>query len=298
MRTAATSLVALGVLVAGRASADGELREAVIAHNLELQLKVPSSVVYDSARLGRVVLPVRVTITNRGAAPVPLDPKGLKLSARSALASYPCDAHVPSERWPEALGPGETFASDRVAVCETTLPGRYDVELRWAGATDSDAPAAVSAFTLDPGPLPPVRLSTRHELVASVTGTREVRPSNEPGKVRIVLAVVNTGPVSTTLSPLVIDTKLRQRGKTFFCHDRRTVQLTGVLGPGKLHVVWMPLSCAVPYEGDWDTTVEVGEPKTPMVRLQPLVVHVEEVPDMMRPAPVLPSPAPTTPTPR
>lgn len=287
MRARKVSVLVLALAVTGHAGAEpeGTLKDTVVAHNLEVKLKAPPSMVYDPARLGHVVMPARVTIANRGASTVPLDPKGLRLAARGALATYPCEARAAGERWPESLGPGESLSSERVPVCETALPGRHELEVRWAGQPDSEGPIATSSFTIEPGALPPVRLASRPELAATVTGSREVRPSSEPGKVRIVLGIVNAGPTITSLSTLIVDTTLRQRGRTFSCRDRRTVQLTGMLRSGRMHVVWMPLSCAVPYEGDWETTVEVGEPKTPMVKLQPHVVHVEAAPDAMQTAP-------------
>jgi hypothetical protein len=284
MRVQTLSVLVLALSMwGGRAGAEPDgLRDTVVAHDLEVGLKVPPSVVYDPARLGHVILPVRVTITNRSARSVALDPKGIKLSARNALATYACDVGVPRERWPEALAPGQSISSERTPVCETTLPGRHDLDVRWAGQGDGEAPIATSAFTILPGVLPPVPLVSRPELVATATGSREVRPSNEAGKVRIILGIVNTSRTLTSLSPLVIDTTLRQRGRTFSCRDRRTVQLAGMLAPGQMHVIWMPLACAVPYEGDWDSTVEVGEPATPMVKLPALVVHVQATPNEMQ----------------
>lgn len=279
MRLRLAPLTALALLAARPAGAEplaeDTLRESVVTQALDVKVKGPAEILFDPARLGHVSLPTRVSITNRGAAPVPLDPKGLRFAARGSLAAYACDGREPRERWPETIAPGETLTSDHVVTCETALPGRHELEVRWASASASDPEIAVSAFTLKPGATPPVHLSSRPELVATVTGSRAVRPSNEPGKVRMVLGIVNAGPTITTLSTLVVDITLRQKGKTFSCRDRRTVSLSGMLGTGKMHVVWLPLGCAVPYEGDWETTVEIGEPGTPMVRLQRHVVRVQ-----------------------
>lgn len=291
-RLAALVLV-LASASAGRASADGAadgkdppLRETVLAYRVEAKLKVPASVVFEPARLGHAVLPARLALTNLTRAAVPLGSRHVEFLARGALAAYACEVRAPDgDRWPAALEPGSTTNVERTIACETALPGAYEIEARFEGTPAADPPLASAPLQIDPGPSPPVPLSTRPALRAIATGTREVEPSQVPGRVRIVLGLTNATARPVPLPTVVIETALHLRGSTLTCRDRREVALTGELGAGRQHALWMPLSCAIPKEGDWEVDVDVGEPSGPPVRLPKHVVHVSVVAQPPPPAP-------------
>ena len=280
-RASAAALVAIAALAPRHAGADDEgstLRETVLAYRIGARLRAPASVPYDPTRLGHVVLEAKLALTNKSATTAPLGQRELRWTARGAVATYPCEAAPrESDRWPAALPAGDTFVIEREAACDTVLPGPHVLEVRWAGEPDTDAPLASTPFDIEPGPNAPVPLSTRPGLRVVVSGTREARPSTVPGRVRIVLGLVNATAAPLSLPSVIVHTGLHMRGSSVTCRDDRRVELSGALPPGKLHVVWMPLACALPYEGIWETDVDVGEPGAPTVRAPRHTVRVQEV---------------------
>jgi hypothetical protein len=262
----------------GKASPPGKdptLRETVMAYRVDAKLRVPASVVFDPTLLGHAVLPARVSLTNQTGAAMPLGPRQLDFLARGVLATYPCEVRAPDgDRWPAALEPGTTTNVERTIACDTTLPGAYEIEARFADAEGTDPPLASAPLVIDAGASGPVALSTRPWLRAVATGTRAIVPSREPGRVRMVLGLTNATAHPVPLPIVVIETSLHLRGSPIACKDRREVALTGELGAGKQHVIWMALPCAIPTEGVWEVDVEVGEPSGPPVRLPRHVVHV------------------------
>ncbi len=279
--------VAAASLLTGGASADASdaakegsssVRDAVLAYRVDARLRTPAAVAFDAPRLGHAVLPARLTLTNHAGTPVPLGARKVDFLARGTLAVYPCEVRAPEgDRWPATLDPGESVEAERTVACETTLPGAYVLEARWASAPTTDAPLASAPFQIEPGQSPPVPLSTRPALLAVATGTREADRPQPPGRVRIVLGLANATARAVPLPTIVIETSLHLRGSPLTCKDRREVPLTGELGPGRQHVVWMPLSCALPTEGVWEVDVDVGEPSGPPVRLPRHVVRVSAV---------------------
>lgn len=272
--------------VEAAADDDTSIRDTVVAHGVTVRLRVPPTVTYDKTRLGHVLLPTRVSLTNTTRSPVPLGARRLDLVARGTLRVHPCEERGPiADRLPPTLDPGTTSAVDRTIACETSLPGAYVLEARWSDAPREDAPLASVPFRIEPGSGPPVPLSTRPALHAIATGTREVVPAKAAGQVRIVLALTNATSRPVNLPALVVETSLHLRGSPLTCKDRREIALTGELDAGAQHVVWMPLACALPSEGTWEVDVDVGEPSGPPVRLPSHVVH----------ASALPTPLPTQP---
>lgn len=281
----ALALVASCPFAASPAAADAsdakegsQLRDTVLAYRLEAKLRIPPAVPFDAPRLGHAVLPARMKLANHTGTGVPLGARRLDFVARGALSSYGCETHAPDgDRFPAVLEPGTETEAERTVACETTLPGAYVLEARWAGTPVTEPPLTAAPFQIDPGQTPPVPLSTRPALRAVASGTREIEPSREPGHVRIVLGLTNATARAVPLPTVVIETSLHLKGSPLTCRDRREVALTGELAPGKQHVVWMPLSCALPNEGIWEVDVDVGEPSGPPVRLPRHVVRVAAI---------------------
>ena len=262
----------------GRADKDSSLRETVLAYRLDARLRVPPVVAFDPVRLGHVVVPARLALANASSAPVPLGTRQLEFLARGVYATYGCEMRAPDgDRWPAVLEPGAVTNVERTLACDTPLPGAYEVEVRWAQTPATEPALATAALQVEPGPSAPVPLSTRPALRAVASGTREVEPSRIAGRVRIVLGLTNASAHPVPLPSVVIETSLHLRGSPLVCKDRREVPLTGELDAGRQHVLWMPLSCALPTEGVWEVDVDVGEPSGPPVRLPRHVVRVSAV---------------------
>ncbi len=281
-------MLALAAALAREADAadDTSIRDTVVAHGITARLKAPASATFDKTRLGHVLLATRVSLTNTTRAPVALGTRRIELVARGTLRVHPCEERGPIvDRLPTTLEPGTTHEAARTFACETPLPGAYVLEARWSDASREDAPLASSPFRLEPGPYPPVPLSTRPAIQAIATGTREVVPAKAAGQVRIVLALTNATSRPVNLPTVLVETSLHLRGSPLTCKDRREIPLAGELAAGAQHVVWMPLACALPSEGTWEVDVDVGEPSGPPVRLPSHIVH----------AGVLPTPLPTQP---
>lgn len=285
LRTAAAIAVAYATLAgpahadaAGRADKDSSVRETVLAYRLDARLRVPPVVGFDPVRLGHAVLPARLSLANASNAPVPLGTRQLEFLARGVYATYPCEVRAPDvDRWPAVLEPGAVANVERTLACDTPLPGAYEIEVRWAQTPATEPALATAALQIEPGPAPPVPLSTRPALRAVASGTRELEPSRAAGRVRIVLGMANASAHAVPLPSLVIETSLHLRGSALACKERREVALTGELESGRQHVLWMPLSCALPTEGVWEVDVDVGEPAGPPVRLPKHVVRVSAV---------------------
>lgn len=274
----ARSGVARADVADGTASPQGKdptIRETLMAYRIDAKLRVPAALVFDPSSLGHAVLPARVSLTNQTGTAFPLGARQLDFLARGVLATYPCEVRAPDgDRWPATLEPRASASASRTLTCDTTLPGAYEIEARFADAPSTDAPLASAPLVIEVGPSGPVALSTRPALRAVATGTRAVVPSREPGRVRMVLGLTNATAHPVPLPTVVIETALHLRGSMLTCKDRREVALAGDLGAGKQHVVWMPLACALPTEGEWEVDVDVGEPSGPPVRLPKHVVHV------------------------
>jgi hypothetical protein len=285
VRPHAVSVVLVAMAVASPVLADGDASGV-----LSIRVMDAPVVAYDSTALGRGTHPLRLVITNQGTRPVPLEPLVVRFRPTRGGITFSCDEpRSRDDRWPAMLDPNATFGFARDVTCETPLPGRYDVEVlarfRSAPAT---AERGFGSFVLqvDPGANPPVRLPWEPSLYGAASGTKDMRPTNDPAAARIVVSLTNATKVPVTLAPLRASMLVRRRGSSIQACPERSVdlQFSGTLAPGRSRALATPLGCDISPEALYDVEIWVANANGAKVRLatHPIRVRVN--------APVSPGP--------
>ncbi len=258
-------VLAIGGALGDPRSAFGEERAAG-APMIALRVADPMTVTFDTTALGRATHAVRLVISNPGKQTIALKPLVFQFHPMHAGVAYACEeSQGNDDRWPAVLEPGSSFTLTRGVTCETPLVGRYDVEIlgRPRGAPDS-VTRTYGSFVLqvEPGANPPVRLPWDTSLHVAASGTKEMRPSDDRRKARIVIAVVNGTRAPVPLSPLHAVLRVSRRGSTVAPCGERTVDLSfsGSLGPGRAQTQTAPLGCDLSAEAVYDVDVSLASP--------------------------------------
>lgn len=209
-----------------------------------------------------------------------LEPLALRFRAVREGLVFVCEAPRSREdRWPATLDAGETFAFSREVTCDTPLPGRYDVEVYGRPRSADWSPErAYDSFALqiDPGANPPVRLPWAPSLFGAASGTRDMRPTKDPGGARIVVAMINSTPVAVTLARVHATMRIRRRGSSVqACPDRGAdLGFVGSLAPGGVQRLSTPLGCDISAEALYDVEVWVANASGASVRLATHTIRV------------------------
>lgn len=243
------------------------------APSLVFRVADPPALAFEATALGRASHPIRLVVTNGGRRAVQVEPLAFRFRPVRDGVAFPCDDPYGEEpRWPATLEPGGSFTISRQVSCETPLPGRYEVDVRGRprrGADADERSYGSFAMQIEPGANPPVRLPWEGSLHAAASGTKEMRPSADPNKARIVVALFNGTKSAIALSPLRASMRVTRRGSTVAPCAEKSAELAfnGTLAPGRSVTLATPLGCALPGEAIYDVDIGLANAGGTRVRL-------------------------------
>jgi hypothetical protein len=250
------------------------------APSLSVRVADPPVVTFDSTALGRATHSLRISVTNQGRTPVPLEPLAVRFRPTRDGIVFACeDPRSRDDRWPATLEAGATFGFSREVTCDTPLPGRYDVEVRARSrSADASTERSVTSFAIqiDPGSNPPVRLPWDPALHGAASGTKDMRPSKDPAAARIVVALINATRAAVPLGSVRATTRVTRRGSSVHACAERGVDLafTGALPAGRSQTLSMPLGCELSVEALYDVDVSITNASGAKVRLATHAIRV------------------------
>lgn len=282
----ATPVVAAltGALAAFSPSPAAAGDEATSATSITFRVMEPPVLSFESTALGRATHPVRVVVTNTGARTVQLDPLAFRVRPVRDGVAFTCDEPRGEEaRWPATLEPGASFTISKQVSCETPLPGRYDMELRGrprGGPDSAERTYGTFAVQIDPGANPPVRLPWEGSLHAAASGTKDMRPTTDPNKARIVVAMINGTKKPLTLAPLRATMRVSRRGSTVAPCAEHSAELAfnGPLAPGQTVSLAAPLRCQLSAEAVYDVDVALTNASGNRVHVATHTIRVGVIP--------------------
>jgi hypothetical protein len=251
---------------------------------ITIRVADPPSLPFEATALGRARHPIRMVISSSSAVPLSLEPLSFRFRPMRDGVSFSCDEPAaPDDRWPALLEPGTSFTLERDVACETPLPGRYDVELRGRPRGASDAAERTYgsfSFTIEPGANPPVKLPWDPSLHGAASGTKEMRPSSDPNKARVVIALINGTRAPVTVGSVRATTRVARRGSTVAPCAERSFDLafTGSLAPGRTQSLATPLGCKLEAEAVYDVDIAIANAAGTKVRLATHSIRVGVIP--------------------
>jgi len=287
LRTAVITLF-VATVTASNVAADSGVATLVI------RVADPPAVSFEATALGRATHPLRFVMTNSGASSVQLEPLAFRLRPMRDGVLFSCEApQNRDDRWPSTLDGHASFTLARDVSCETPMPGRYDVELRGrprGGPESAERVYGSFGLQIEPGSNPPVRLPWEPSLHAAASGTKEMRPTKDPNKARIVVALINATRAPITVAPLHAVMRVTRRGSTVAPCPAQDVTLAfnGALAPGRSQALSSPLGCDLSAEAVYDVEVSATSPGGASVRLAKHAIRVAVIP----PPPPRPEDAP------
>lgn len=251
---------------------------------LSVKVAEPGALSFDLTALGRATHQLRISISNPGASPMALVPLAFRFRPIRDGVAFSCEEpQGADDRWPVALDPASSFTLSREVSCETPLPGRYDVEVRGRprkGTEADERTYASFAMSIEPGSNPPVRLPWDGNIHSSASVTREMRPTKDPNKARVVIAMVNGTRSAVTLAPVHATFHVTRRGmKLVPCADRQTeLAFNGSLAPGRTQSLSTSLSCELSQEAIYDVDVMIANAGGARVKLATQSIRVGVLP--------------------
>jgi len=256
------------------------------ASALAVKVADPSAVSFDMTALGRASHQLKISIANSGREPLPLVPLAFRFRPVKDGVAFACDepTGTPSEdRWPATLEPSSSFTLSREVSCETPLPGRYEVEVRGRprkGTESEERAFGTFALTIEPGANPPVRLPWDGNIHASASVTKEMRPTKDPNKARVIIAMTNGTKTGATLSAVHATFHVTRRGmKLAPCADRQVeLSFGGSLAAGRTQSVVATLGCELSQEAIYDVDVTIANAGGARVKLASQAIRVGVLP--------------------
>lgn len=257
-------LVVLAALGCGSAGGAGALVPPASggAPSLRVVMRGPATASWDPIALGIGGQQVTIAITNEGRAPAPVADLRATFAATHDGVEVPCAEHqggVPKEREPSELAPGESRTWARNIDCTMPMLGRYDVRVAigFAGAAPSPAGAfaldVVGAVGREPRPV-----AGRDGLLAAVSGPIVVPPTHS---YEATIAIINRGPLVAPVGTVRIVLRSKPDGKDLWCEGApNDVAAPEALGPGRMHVARVPLTCDLGTVGVYSVTASLGFP--------------------------------------
>lgn len=251
---------------------------------LSIKVAEPGALSFDVTALGRATHQLRLSIGNPSSQPLTLVPLVFRFRPIRDGVAFTCDEpQGADDRWPATLDPSSSFTLGREVSCETPLPGRYDVEVRGRprkGADSEERTYTSFPLTIEPGANPPVRLPWDGNIHASASVTREMRPTKDPNKARVVIAMVNGTRSSVTLAPVQASFHVTRRGmKIVPCADRQVdLSFNGALAPGRTQSLATSLSCELSQEAIYDVDVTIANSGGTRVKLASQSIRVGVLP--------------------
>jgi hypothetical protein len=241
--------------------------------SLALKVVDPPVLSFDVTGLGRATHPLRLVLSNRAAHAVKIEPLVIHYRPTRDGVTYPCDE--PSgrdDRFPASLEANESFSFPQTVTCNTPLPGRYEVEMRArprSAPTSAERSYGSFPLQIDPGSNPPVRVPWETAIYAAASGTKDMRPSNNPNAARIVIAMINATKAPFVLAPVHATLRVTRRGSSVqACPDRNVdLAFTGTLEVGRSQSLGMGLGCDISAEALYDVEVSVANASGARVRI-------------------------------
>ena len=263
---------------------------------LVIRVTDPPAIAFEATTLGRASHSLKLVITNPGTSPVQIEPLAFRLRPMRDGVVFSCDEpQSRDDRWPSTLDGRASFTLSRDVSCETPMPGHYDVELRVRprGGPDS-AERIYGSFgmRIDPGTNPPVRLPWEQSIHAAASGTKEMRPTKDPNKARIVVALINATRTPVALAPVHAVMRVTRRGSTVAPCPVRDVVLDfkGSLASGRSQALSSQLGCELSAEAVYDVDLAIANPSGARVHLTTHSIRVGVLP----PPPPRPEDAPVS----
>lgn len=251
---------------------------------LVVRVSDPPTIALETTALGRATHSLRLVLTNSGTKTVQLEPLAFRFRPMRDGVAFSCDdPQGKDDRWPSTLDGHASFTLTRDVACETPMPGRYDVEMRGRPRGGSDATERTYgsfAIQIEPGSNPPVRLPWDASLYAAASGTKEMRPTKDPNKARIVVALINPTRAPVALTAVHAVMRVTRRGSTVAPCGVRNVDLAfnGSLAPGRSQTMASPLGCDLSAEAVYDVDLAVTSPSGASVHLATHSIRVGVLP--------------------
>jgi len=271
------SAVAWGLAVAAPVTAVGD--SSVLA----VRVADPPPLAFDATALGRATRPIRIVLSNPGSTALALTPLLFRFRPLRDGVSFACeDPQGSDDRWPKTLEPGSSFMLARDLTCETPLPGHYDVEIRGRARGTDETERTYGSFGMDveAGSNPPVRLPWDASLHAAAAGTREMRPTRDTNRARILVAMINGSRSPVTLAPVHATFKVTRRGSRLAPCPERTVSLAfeGSLAPGRMQTLGAGLGCDLSAEAIYDVDISIANAAGSRVKVGTQAIRVGVLP--------------------
>ncbi len=266
-RTVAPRALLTALALSAPAWADGD------SASLSLKVVDPPVLSFDVTGLGRATHPLRLVLSNRASKAVKIEPLVIHYRPTRDGVTYPCDdPSARDDRFPATLEANESFSFPQTVTCNTPLPGRYEVEMR---ARPRSAPASAERsygsfpIQIDPGSNPPVRVPWETAVYAAASGTKDMRPSNNPNAARVVIAMINATKAPFVLAPVRATLRVTRRGSSMqACPDRNVdLAFTGTLEVGRSQALSTGLGCDISAEALYDVDVSVANASGARVRI-------------------------------
>jgi hypothetical protein len=228
---------------------------------LAVEVEPPRSLAYDDTVLGRARHAVHVVVSNKTAQSVALAPVTFRFVAMREGIAYDCKTvEGEPDRWPKTLASGDSVDARRTMICETPLPGTYDVKVYVQPRNgDPDRERVVASFPLEieKGTNPPVRSPWDKDVWVAASGTRDRRPADPPP--RILVALINGANKQTAISSATVTLRVNRRGGTKApCADIvAPLAFSGTLEAGRSQSLPTVLKCDFSKEGIYEIVVTV-----------------------------------------
>ena len=280
----ALTIISAGVVVAIPCALGGVAWGDATA--LSVKVADPTTVSFDMTALGRASHQLRISVANPGSSPVTLVPLAFRFRPVRDGVAFTCDEPVAAtadDRWPATLEPASSFSLSREVSYDTPLPVRCDVEVRGRprkAADSEERTYGTFAITIEPGANPPVRLPWDGNVHASASVTKEMRPTKDPNKARVIIAMTNGTKTSATLSSVHATFHVTRRGmKLAPCVDRQVeLSFGGALAAGRTQSVVAALGCELSQEAIYDVDVTIANAGGARVKLASQAIRVGVLP--------------------
>ena len=278
--------------------------EARPTRALRAEVMVPEEVTFDSKSLGPAGAFLTIKLVNDGSTQVVLGTLRVRLTAKRAGVSFPCDPDIGPDvgvREPGVLRAGRTFTFRRNLGCSMPVPGDYEIEVDAV----ADEPLGLArplarlpvhvepSKTLNPKPIP-----GHAGAFVLLTGNPVARATSAAGTgppdYSVVLAFVNASPAPIRLGPAGLALGVRRRDVSGEprpvpgCGEQRArITPPGELAPGMVHVTRTQLACLPPREGQYDIAGALTfEASGAPIDVGPVDLRITADPRLFQPVPV------------
>jgi hypothetical protein len=216
------------------------------------EIRGPTRVRYEPALLGVTRPIMRITVRNRGSAPVDVQNLRARLVATRDGTPFRCAHEIgPPERSPETqvLSAGTSAVFERALDCALPLAGKYSVRVvvAFGHAAPWSEGAAVQTLELNvvaPANREPVPIQSIPGLWAAVGAGGVVSATSKDASGKLAIALVNGGATTIEIPPLRLALRVYRAGLSVPCEDEPIkLQTPASMAPGRTHVEVLQVSC-------------------------------------------------------